>query len=143
MTVFKIFVFVFLIPPIYLFFWIVINVKIMIRMSSERPSTLDMFYRFQNIDIPKKSFNINKGSLQPETKEKHCSWYRIFLIYQTEDKERKTKNLTYTISYTSFEDANIYISDIRDTLTKIRSTFPIIDVIEVLDNNDDVVTNEV
>jgi len=112
-------------------------------MSSERPSTLDMFYRFQNIDIPKKSFNINKGSLQPETKEKHCSWYRIFLIYQTEDKERKTKNLTYTISYTSFEDANIYISDIRDTLTKIRSTFPIIDVIEVLDNNDDVVTNEV
>ena len=124
----KIFVTVFLIPPIYLFIWIVINVKIVIRMSSERQSTLDMFYRFQNIDIPKKSFNINKGGLKPEYSEKNCSWYRIFLLYQLEDRFKKPRNLTYTISYTSHEDAGIYLGDANDTLNQIRNKFPIVQV---------------
>jgi len=116
MYVIELVVFLFCVPPLYLIIWILINGKTMIKMSSERPSTLDIYYRFQTIDIPYKSLHINRGSIQPAVTEKCCGWYHVLLLYQIETEEKKTLNIPYTISTTTYSESETYISDINDTL---------------------------
>ena len=121
--VLKSIIFIFCVPFVYLFTWELINIRVMVKVSQTMQSTVNFYWVFHTIKLPRDSLNISSGKIDMHNKHVSCGMFRVILSYQTDNDLKKRYTTTYkVVHYTSRTCSELYRKQILKCLQNVNES---------------------